>query len=69
VECLPVDEGSLLLGLDLLGRHRLGRKRIADALLAATLLTHGVHRLTTFNVADFALFESLDASEPRLGSP
>jgi len=69
VECLPVDEGALLLALDLLGRHRLGRKRIADALLAATLLTHGVHRLTTFNTADFSLFESLDAAEPRSGSP
>lgn len=67
VECLAVDEGSLLLALDLLARHRLGRKRIADALLAATLLTHGVRRLATFNVADFAPFEPLQASEPRLG--
>lgn len=68
VECLAVDEGSLVLALDLLTRHRLGRKRIADTLLAATLLTHGVHRLATFNPGDFAPFESLQASEPRLGA-
>ena len=67
VECLATDEASLLLALDLLGRHRLGRKRIADALLAATFLTHGVHRLATFDTAGFRLFAGLEAFEPRLG--
>lgn len=66
VECIATDEPSLLLGLDLLSRHKLGRKRIADTLFAATLLTHGVHRLVTFNVADFEVFENLIAMEPEL---
>jgi predicted nucleic acid-binding protein len=65
VECVPSDEGSLLLALDLLSRHSLGRKRIADTLLAATLLAHGVHGLVTFNVADFRVFENLTAMEPE----
>lgn len=65
VECIATDEGSLLLGLDLLSRHKLGRKRIADTLFAATLLAHGVHRLVTFNVADFKVFENLIAMEPE----
>jgi predicted nucleic acid-binding protein len=71
VECIATDEASLLLALDLLSRHNLGRKRIADTLFAATLLAHGVHRLVTFNVADFKLFEGLTAVEPavRNGDP
>lgn len=69
VDCLPVDEDSLLRALDMLGRNRLGRNRVADALLAGTLLTHGVHRLATFNAADFALFAPLQAFEPRLAPP
>jgi hypothetical protein len=66
VECLPVDETALLLALDLLNRHRLGRRRVADTLLAATLLAHGVHRLVTFNVPDFEVFEEVAAVEPWL---
>lgn len=64
VEFLPHDEASLLLALDLLDRHRLGRKRIADALLAATLLLHGVHQFLTFNRSDFTLFEGLQILDP-----
>lgn len=64
VECLPVDEDAVVLALDLLVRHRLGRKRIADALLAATLLSHDVQRLATFDAGDFALFEPLRAFAP-----
>jgi len=65
VECISTDEASLLLALDLMSRHTLGRKRIADTLFAATLLAHGVHRLVTFNVADFKVFEDLTAVEPE----
>lgn len=66
VECLAVDERSMLLALALLGRHALGRKRIVDTLLAATLLTHGVRRLATFDTRDFKRFEDLTAFEPSL---
>lgn len=66
VDCISTDEASLLLALDLMSRHHLGRKRIADTLFAATLLAHGVHRLVTFNVADFKVFEDLTAIEPEV---
>lgn len=65
VECLPVDERSMRLATDLLDAHRLGRKRIADALLAATLLRHGVTAIVTCNPADFALFDELAVIDPR----
>jgi predicted nucleic acid-binding protein len=64
VECLPVEGESLGRAFELLERHRLGRNRVSDTLLAATLLTHGVHRLATFNPRDFALFAPLRAFEP-----
>lgn len=68
VECLPVTEEAMSFALELLALHRLGRKRIADTLFAATLLIHGVHRLATFNPADFALFTDLQVEEPRLSA-
>lgn len=46
--------------LELMERLRLGRKRILDTALAATLEAAGVHRLATFNPADFAIFGFLD---------
>ena len=67
VDCIPTDEVSLLLALDLMSRHQLGRKRIADTLFAATLLAHGVHRLVTFNLSDFQIFEDLTAIQPEMG--
>lgn len=66
VECLPVDEESFLLACRFLTRYRLGRKRIADSLLAATLLSHGVSWLTTFDVKDFSVYSDLKIIEPRL---
>lgn len=65
VECLPVNEASVHLALDLLGAHGLGRRRIADTLLASTLLTHGVTQIVTCNPADFACFDKLVAIDPR----
>ena len=39
IECLPVDEASVHLALDLLDTHGLGRRRrVADTLLASTLI-------------------------------
>ena len=68
VECLPVDERSVRLALELLDLHRLGRRRIADTLLASTLLTHGVTTIVTCNPADFAHFDELGVIDPRLGT-
>ena len=64
VECLPIGEDAIVLAIEFLERHRLGRKRIADCVLAATLLTHGVHRLATFSPGDFAVFAPLQPFEP-----
>lgn len=65
VDCLPVDERSMRLAVDLLEAHQLGRKRIADALLAATLLRHGVTAIVTCNPGDFAIFDELTVIDPR----
>jgi len=66
VECLAVDEGAMVLALELLDREGLGRKRVADALLAATLLSHGVERLASCNSRDFEIFEGLEIIDPSL---
>ena len=65
VECLATDAEALAAALDLVERHQLGRKRLADALLAATLLRHGVRQLVTSNRADFDVFSGLDLVDPR----
>ena len=64
-----MDESAVRLAFDLLTRHGLGRRRVADTLLAASLLSHDVHHIATFNTADFAPFEGLEAYEPRLAVP
>jgi len=66
VECLSVDELSLVRALDLLEHHQLGRKRIADTLFAASLLNHGVRELITCNTTDFKVFEELTIIDPRV---
>ena len=65
IECLPVDEASVHLALDLLDTHGLGRRRVADTLLASTLLTHGVAEIVTCNPPDFACFDELAVIDPR----
>jgi predicted nucleic acid-binding protein len=42
--------------LDLLARFSVGGKQIHDANIVATMLAHGVRRLLTNNVDDFARF-------------
>lgn len=66
IECLPVDEASVHLALDLLDVHGLGRRRIADTLLASTLIEHGVTEIVTCNPLDFACFDELAVIDPRL---
>ncbi len=65
VECLAVDERSVRLAFERLDARGLGRRRIADALLASTLITHGVESIVTCNPADFAVFEGLEVIDPR----
>jgi predicted nucleic acid-binding protein len=42
--------------LELLDRHPSGGRQIHDANIVATMLTHGIFRLLTFNEADFRRF-------------
>jgi predicted nucleic acid-binding protein len=51
----------------LLDRHRVVGKRFHDAWLAATAITHGIHRLATFNPADFTSFaDQMQLIDPTL---
>ena len=45
--------------LQLLAQHPSGGKQVHDANIVATMLTHGITRLLTFNEADFRRFGSL----------
>lgn len=66
VECLSVDESSLISTFELMERYQLGRKRIADTLFAASLLNGGVRELITCNLDDFRIFEALTLLDPRV---
>lgn len=67
--CLGSGKASLLRAVDLMDRHRLGRKRVSDTILAATLLTYGVHEIITCDPDDFRIFEPLEVIDPRTGTP
>lgn len=68
VRILPTPE-VLPRTLELLVDRQLGRKRILDTALAATLEFAGVHRLATFNRADFKIFEFLELVDSPPQSP
>jgi predicted nucleic acid-binding protein len=54
------DNGEVMRHLhDLLRRFPVGGAQIHDANIVATMLAHGVRRLLTDNVADFARFSSV----------
>lgn len=43
----------------LVGRYEIRGKHIHDANIVAVMLTHGVHRLATYNQADFQRFDEI----------
>lgn len=49
---------------ELLQRYPVHGKRIHDANIVATMLTHGITRLATYNREDFTVFEDLITLEP-----
>jgi predicted nucleic acid-binding protein len=53
----PVEVANLLRGL--VRRHQIRGKRIHDANIVAVMLAHGVHRLATYNRADFDQFNEI----------
>jgi len=50
--------------LALLGAHFGAGRQVHDTNIVATMLEHGIHRLLTFNVADFGRFAGLIELEP-----
>lgn len=54
------DERSWRLQLDWIRQHRLGRRRILDTGVAAVYSRHGVRKLLTGNVRDFAVLEAFE---------
>lgn len=62
---LPADEAVLAAAVDLMEEHGLGRKRFSDALLAASVLVHGVDELATCNVRDFERILPGKVVDPR----
>ena len=61
---LPDTVGSFARWFDLVDRYEVRGKPTHDARLVATLLDNGVRRLLTFNVRDFARYESIRAESP-----
>lgn len=47
----------------LVKRHQIRGKRIHDANIVAVMLTHGIHRLATWNQADFRTFDEVALEE------
>ena len=50
--------------LDLLAAHPGSGRQVHDANIVATMLEHGIHRLLTFNSADFRRFAQVIDIEP-----
>jgi predicted nucleic acid-binding protein len=48
----------------LVSRYQVRGKSIHDANVVAVMLTHGVHRLATYNLADFQRFEEIVLESP-----
>nr|WP_165455406.1 PIN domain-containing protein [Hansschlegelia quercus] len=50
--------------IDLVAAYRVSGKQIHDANIVATMITHGVRRLATFNPSDFRRFADIIDIEP-----
>lgn len=61
---LPVPSTAVEGWLDLLRRHPVTGGDVFDLQLVAVMLAHGVSRVYTFNVGDFAAFSELSVREP-----
>ncbi|MGH7597240.1 MAG: type II toxin-antitoxin system VapC family toxin [bacterium] len=61
---LDENEPSIQKLIDLGARHRVIGKQIHDTNIAATMLTHGITRLITFNSDDFKRFTEIEVVVP-----
>jgi len=62
---LPVPAHAAQGLLDLLQRHPVTGGDVFDLLIVATMQANGVHRIYTFNAADFAVIPELSIVTPR----
>ena len=51
--------------LELIEQFQLKGKRIHDANIAATMMTHGISRIHTYNAADYAPFSNIECITPK----
>jgi len=56
---------SFRLWLKLVQQYRIAGKRVHDVRLAATMLTHDVHHIVTFNIDDFAGITEITPVHPQ----
>jgi predicted nucleic acid-binding protein len=61
----PVAAADLLR--ELVGRYQIRGKQIHDANIVAVMLTHGIHRLVTYNRADFVRFDEVSLETVEVG--
>jgi predicted nucleic acid-binding protein len=64
VVVLPVDKQTVRRAAEIARRHGLVRQRYYDAQIAAVMLQHGIRRIFTENVKDFAGLDCVDAVNP-----
>jgi predicted nucleic acid-binding protein len=65
VFCVAEDQPAVLDRLlALLGAHLGAGRQVHDTNIVATMLEHGIHRLLTFNAADFRRFAGIIEFEP-----
>lgn len=58
------NETSIRMLIDLGSRYQVQGKQIHDANIVATMLTHGINRLVTFNPGDFKRFDEIELVVP-----
>jgi predicted nucleic acid-binding protein len=61
----PVAAADLLR--ELVGRYQIRGKQIHDANVVAVMLTHGIHRLVTYNRVDFVRFDEISLETAEVG--
>jgi toxin-antitoxin system PIN domain toxin len=61
---LPTPADIVLRWMELIRRRPVTRQHVFDVQLVANMLGNGVHKILTFNVADFSPFSDIEAVHP-----
>jgi predicted nucleic acid-binding protein len=65
VEMLPVPPSVVARWIELAERHGVTGSDVFDLQLAATMIENGIHRIFTYNRADFESLEGIEALTPE----